>query len=99
MVLLTIHRFNLRYAGKDYRPGDKVEMDEAKAKELTEKYSSAFSYEPIETYEPTETDEPTETYEPTETDVVAEEVQETAELPVPDVADVVVKPKKAGRKK
>ena len=93
MVLLTIHRFNLRYAGKDYRPGDKVEMDEAKAKELTEKYSSAFSYEPIET------DEPTETYEPTETDVVAEEVQETAELPVPDVADVVVKPKKAGRKK
>ena len=87
MVLLTIHRFNLRYAGKDYRPGDKVEMDEAKAKELTEKYSSAFSYEPIETYEPTETD------------VVAEEVQETAELPVPDVADVVVKPKKAGRKK
>ena len=68
-------------------------MDEAKAKELTEKYSSAFSYEPIET------DEPTETYEPTETDVVAEEVQETAELPVPDVADVVVKPKKAGRKK
>lgn len=86
MVLLTIHRFNLRYAGKDYRPGDKVEMDESKAKELTEKYGSAFSYEPIETNDMESEEQETEE-------------QETAELPVPDVADVVVKPKKTIRNK
>ena len=83
MVMLTIHRFNLRYAGKDYRPGDKVEMEEAKAQELVRKYGSAFSYEVAETNAAVET---------------AQE-EPAAELPAPDVDDVVVKLKKTGRKK
>jgi len=89
MVLLTIHRFTLRHKGKDYQPGDTVEMEEDKAKELAEKYGSAFSYEAIEAEIEVEA----------ETEVEAEEVQEAVELPVPDVAEVVVKPRKRTSRK
>lgn len=89
MVLLTIHRFTLRHNGKDYQPGDTVEMDEAKAKELAERFGSAFSYEPIEAGTEAEA----------ENEAKAEEVQEAVALPAPDVAEVVVKPRKRTSRK